>query len=157
MQSERYRKKIRIFCDFAKSLGELSVCRRHSCACVIFNTLCTRVLSIGYNGPPSDAPHSDCTGEIGTCGCIHAEVNAITKLDAIRAYPALLYSTVEPCHNCANLIINSRVVVAVIYTEACRHDWVTERFERNGIPSIMEGNITDEKLLEWWSLGRAYR
>lgn len=157
MDKNRYRKKIVTFCSFAHALQELSVCKRHAVGCVIFKADCTQILSIGYNGPASGVEHERCTGEVGTCGCIHAEINAFTKLNCKEAYPALIYCTVSPCLNCANVIANSMAIKAVIYGELCRHSGVRESLNKIGIPLLTIEEIKDEILTEWWTLSRVFR
>jgi deoxycytidylate deaminase len=158
MDPSRYSKKIITFCSFADQLEKLSVCKRHSVGCTIFDAGCTQVLSVGYNGPAAGVDHDTCTGKVGNCGCIHAESNAMSKLDASRAFPALMYCTVFPCRNCASQIINSKVIIAVIFGEECRHEGVAEFFAFNGVNTYKFSNgIRDETLREWWSLSRKYR
>jgi dCMP deaminase len=51
--------------------------------------------------------------EPGESGFIHAEINALIKLDYNNPKPKTLYITLSPCKQCAKAIINggiSRVV-----------------------------------------------
>lgn len=69
----------------------------------------TQVLSLGYNGraagmlnvPKSDVP--------GCSGLLHAEINALLKLDYNNPKDKVMYVTLSPCENCAMAIINSGI------------------------------------------------
>ena len=74
--------------------------------------------SIGFNGPGAGLDHDTCSGAPGgACGCAHAEENACIKLG--RGYdPELwLYTTKEPCRRCAQMIVNTRRVSFVVFSE----------------------------------------
>lgn len=85
------------------------------------------VLSQGYNGAPRGQP--DCL----TAGCeleeingrpscvrtLHAESNALDRL--IRwPGPKTLYTTVVPCHRCAQRIVQNREIGRVVFHEFYR-------------------------------------
>lgn len=117
----RGRVKFQIFCNFAEQLKELSTCKRRKCACVIFDPSYSTVWSIGYNGLPSGIPHEFCDGTVGSCGCVHAEANALIKLPPVASDRGLLMlATTAPCSHCAGLIVNSRKISIVYYSEPYR-------------------------------------
>ena len=69
----------------------------------------TQVLSLGYNGNAagmSNVPQSEQPGE---SGLIHAEINALLKLDYNNPKDKVLYLTLSPCEYCAKAIINSGI------------------------------------------------
>ena len=69
----------------------------------------TQVLSLGYNGNAagmSNVPHSE---EPGCSGLLHAEINALLKLDYNNPKDKIMYLTLSPCENCAIAIINSGI------------------------------------------------
>ena len=107
--------KMKKFMDFAKSLAELSHCKRATAGCVICPMDFSQVYAIGYNGPPSGLPNDGCTNKPKECGCIHAEANALIKLGDI--HDALLLTTRAPCFHCAGLIINSKKISQVHYIQ----------------------------------------
>ena len=94
--------------DFCKSLSKLSTCRRLQVAAIIVDHRFTRVLSIGYNGWPVGAPNDACLGVAGSCGCVHAEANALIKLQ-YRTPHMFMITTHSPCLHCAGLILNAGI------------------------------------------------
>lgn len=75
-----------------------------------------RILSTGYNGPPSGLDHCELSCfDRHSSGCgiaVHAECNAIAYAarHGIAIDGGTLYSTHLPCLGCAQLIINSGIV-----------------------------------------------
>jgi dCMP deaminase len=65
-----------------------------------------RVLSIGYNGPARQLPHSYARNEPGNSGCLHAEDNAIATCDSTIG-GKVMFVTHSPCEMCAMRIANS--------------------------------------------------
>ena len=106
-----YRQTLRreLFLGFAESLAILSTCNRLQVGCVITNAELTQVLAIGYNGNARGlANRCDRADEPGNCGCLHAEMNALLKVDG--SIPnKILFTSVSPCVQCAKAIINSNV------------------------------------------------
>ncbi len=102
-----------IFMELAVNLAKRSHCIKRHVGAVL--TKDTRIISIGYNGPPSGT--HNCDEEWPEIGCprdskggcslaIHAEQNAIlyavknkTSVDG-----ATLYVTLSPCLACARII-----------------------------------------------------
>ena len=81
----------------------------------------TQVLSLGYNGNAaglSNVPKSEIPGH---SGLLHAEMNALLKMDYNNPKDKVMYLTLSPCEYCAMAIINSGVK-KVIYKEAYRDD-----------------------------------
>jgi dCMP deaminase len=102
-----------IFLDLASQLAKRSHCVKMQVGAVLAKD--TRIISIGYNGPPAGTyncdekwPHTGCPRDMmGGCSlAIHAEQNAI--LYALRNHAALdgatLYITLSPCLPCARVI-----------------------------------------------------
>ena len=80
----------------------------------------TQVLSLGYNGNAagmSNVPQSD---EPGCSGLLHAEINALLKLDYNNPKHKKMYLTLSPCEYCAKCIVNSGIK-EVIYLEKYRN------------------------------------
>ena len=98
-----------MFMEMAGVVAKRSTCFRANVGAVV--VLDNRVISIGYNGAPKDAPHcagNECPGRFGCRETIHAEVNA---LDHVPAGSLLssgrrpdLYVTHSPCMGCAEHI-----------------------------------------------------
>jgi dCMP deaminase len=107
-----------IFMDLATDLAERSHCVKAQVGAVL--TKDTRIISIGYNGPPAGT--HNCDEEWPETGCprdsknscslaLHAEENAI--LYAVKNGSTLegstLYLTLSPCIACARIIFSSGI------------------------------------------------
>jgi dCMP deaminase len=144
---DRYLKKFQVAVKFCNDLSQLSTCKRLQVAAVIVDHRFTKVLSIGYNGPPSHSEY-ECTGEPGNCGCVHAEANALIKLTN-RSPHMFMITTHTPCVHCAGLIINAGID-AVFSVKPYRAG--------NTMNFIMIGDESDEVLKRWcvnYEIGRA--
>jgi len=112
-----------IFMELAVSLAQRSHCIKKHVGAVL--TKETRIISIGYNGPPSGT--HNCDEEFPEVGCsrdskgscslaLHAEQNAI--LYAVKNKASVegstLYVTLAPCLPCAR-IIYSMGINKVVY------------------------------------------
>ena len=92
----------------------------------------TQVLSLGYNGNArgmSNVPQSEAPG---CSGLLHAEINALLKLDYNNPKDKVMYLTLSPCQNCAIAIINSGIK-KVFFKEKYRDD--------TGILMLIESGI----------------
>lgn len=106
---ERRALRRELFMRFAEQLSVLSTCERLKVGCVITNATMTQVLAIGYNGNAKGLPNRcDHPDEPGNCGCLHAEMNALLKVDG-SVPDKILFSLVAPCVQCAKAIINANV------------------------------------------------
>lgn len=126
--------KLRKFFEFTSSLAELSHCKRAKVGCVICDREFTRVLSIGYNGPPAGISNASCTGVEGNCGCVHAEANALIKLGT--ADSAIMLCTSVPCYHCAGLIVNSKKIDLLYHKTFYRDDRGMKILRASGIEVI---------------------
>ncbi len=80
----------------------------------------TQVLSLGYNGNAagmSNVPQSDVPG---CSGLLHAEINALLKMDYNNPKDKIMYITLSPCDMCAKAIVNSGIK-KVVYKEQYRN------------------------------------
>lgn len=115
-----------IFMNLATDLAKRSHCVKAQVGAVL--TKDTRIISIGYNGPPAGThncdeewPDTGCPRDSkGSCSlALHAEQNAI--LYAVKngadLKGAVLYTTLSPCLPCARLIFSAGVV-KVIYDKS---------------------------------------
>ncbi len=107
-----------IYMNLAADLAGRSHCVRAQVGAVL--TKDTRIISIGYNGPP---PHThNCDEEWPETGCerdsrgscslaLHAEENAILYAvkNGSKIEGATLYTTLSPCIACARLILSSGI------------------------------------------------
>jgi dCMP deaminase len=79
------------------------------------------VLAFGYNGTPRGFDNCCEIGDVTNPEVLHAESNAIAKIarSTNTSEGATLYCTLEPCFDCAKLIIQAGIK-QVIYSEAYR-------------------------------------
>lgn len=122
--------------DMAEAAAQRSTCSRFHVGAIA--AIESRPLVSGYNGTPSGMPHCDHTCDCGNTdqygdlidklGCdidcasqgpcklvVHAEANAIAfaARHGIQLNTSTLYTTLEPCFTCAQLIINAGIVEVV--------------------------------------------
>ena len=131
MQPRRIR-KFDVFCNMAKELATLSECSRLQNSAIIYTADFSAILAIGYNGPPAGS-FLPCTGEEGNCGCIHAEANALVKLQQTSRMGLQMICTTSPCTHCAGLIINSKCLHGVYYFREYRTTTGLDRLNGAGI------------------------
>jgi dCMP deaminase len=107
-----------IFLDMAVSLSRRSTCRRLNVGCVIASADSRHVFGGGYNGGASGL-ENDCDrvgpDAVGSCGCLHAEQNAVINCRASRSEEKIVYCTHLPCVTCAKFLINLGGVRQVVY------------------------------------------
>lgn len=98
-----------------------ATCKRPSrnVGCIITTKDLNCILSIGYNGPPTKLPNDACRNIKGDCGCVHAEQNAISRVDS-TVQNKIIFLTMIPCEACANLIAQSNII-KVYYCEDYRN------------------------------------
>lgn len=133
-----------IYMDLAVMLSQRSTCSRKKVGCVVVSYDNQRVLAIGYNGSWSGGPNSCDSDEPGNCGCLHAEDNALIKLNYNDNCGKVLYTTMSPCSLCAKRIINAGIDM-VIYLEKYRKTDGLDILERAGVEVkayIKEGDPT---------------
>src|ERR1700712_4982670 len=107
-----------IFMNLALDLAQRSHCVKAQVGAVLAKD--TRIISIGYNGPPSGThncdeewPETGCARDAkGSCSlALHAEENAIlfAVKNGARLEGATLYTTLSPCLACARLIYSAGI------------------------------------------------
>ena len=107
-----------IFMNLALDLAKRSHCVKAQVGAVL--TKDTRIISIGYNGPPAGT--HNCDEEFPVDGCprdtkgscslaLHAEENAIlyAAKNGSQLEGTTLYCTLSPCISCARLIFQSGI------------------------------------------------
>lgn len=117
--NDRQRAKLRTFAMFARELKHLSTCVRSKVGAIIVPKDFTAVISLGYNGQLRGRPNDGCNGEIGKCGCVHAEINALLKLRSPLTGLTMI-STLSPCVNCAGAILNCPQIDEVLFIQPYR-------------------------------------
>jgi dCMP deaminase len=94
-----------MFMEIAHVVSRRSTCCRLNVGAVIVHD--RSIISIGYNGRPSGAPHcegNDCVGRSGCHEAIHAEANALSRIAGNVLGDFELYTTDSPCVDCAEHI-----------------------------------------------------
>jgi dCMP deaminase len=115
-----------IYMNLAKDLAKRSHCVKRQVGAVL--TKDTRIISIGYNGPPPNT--HNCDEEWPKEGCpldsrnscslaLHAEENAILYAvkNGTQINGSTLYTTLSPCIACARLILSSGIK-EVLYADS---------------------------------------
>jgi dCMP deaminase len=109
-----------IFMNLATDLASRSHCVRAHVGAVLAKD--TRIISIGYNGPPAGTHNCDeewpgigCDRDSkGSCSlALHAEENAILYAvkNGSKISGSTLYTTLSPCIACARLILSSGIKI----------------------------------------------
>jgi dCMP deaminase len=107
-----------IYMELAVNLSKKSHCVKMKVGSVIAKD--TRIVSLGYNGPPSGTHNCDEEWPVNGCardrkgGCslaLHAEANAIlyAAKNQITLEGATLYVTLSPCLPCARIIYTTGI------------------------------------------------
>lgn len=111
----------KIWMQMAETIAQRSHHPTFKVGALIVTSDNTQVLALGYNGNAtgmSNVPQSD---EPGCSGLLHAEINALLKLDYNNPKDKVMYLTLSPCQNCAMAIINSGIK-KVVYKAKYRDD-----------------------------------
>ena len=109
-----------VWIETASLISQRSYDPRHQVGAVVVSADNTQVLAVGYNGNYSGGPNKVESTEPGESGMIHAEINALLKLDYNNPKIKKMYVTLSPCRMCAKAIVNSGIA-EVIYSEEYRN------------------------------------
>ena len=109
-----------VWMSFAHLIAARSYDPRHRVGSVIVTDTNTQVLAVGYNGNYSGGPNEVESIQPGHSGMIHAEINALIKLDYNNPNRKIMYLTLSPCRACSKAIINGGIS-EVVYDEAYRN------------------------------------
>jgi len=113
----------------ARTISERSVDKKHQVGAVVVTEDNTQLLSLGYNGNYKGGPNRTVSDQAGESGLIHAEVNALIKLDYNNPKVKKMYISLSPCRACAKLIVNagiSEVIYGILYRDATGLDILRE-------------------------------
>jgi len=105
----------------AETLAERSYDPRHKVGAVVVTEDNTQVLAVGYNGNYSGGPNEVESVVPGESGMLHAEINALLKMDYNNPKRKKMYVTLLPCRMCAKAIVNSGIS-EVIYKDLYRDE-----------------------------------
>tara|TARA_Y100000310_G_scaffold342962_1_gene448485 strand:+ start:5613 stop:6026 length:414 start_codon:yes stop_codon:yes gene_type:complete len=129
-----------VWMDFAHSIARRSCDPRHQVGAVIVTGDNTQVIAVGYNGNYAGGPNESESLVPGESGMIHAEINALLKMDYNNPKKKTMYVTLSPCRMCSKAIVNSGIDV-VIYDEEYRDISGLDILRSSGISVIPSENI----------------
>ena len=109
----------KVWMEFARSISHRSYDPRHQVGAVIVTEDNTQVLAVGYNGNFAGGPNKVESTIPGESGMIHAEINALLKMDFNNPKGKKMYVTLSPCRMCAKAIVNAGID-EVVYGEEYR-------------------------------------
>ena len=118
--------------SFANSIAKRSIDPRFKVGAIVVSNDNTQVLSVGYNGDQAGGSNQVESSVPGESGCIHAEINALIKLDYNNPKAKKMYLTLSPCKMCAKAMINAGIQ-EVVYDEEYR--------DSSGIKLLQESKI----------------
>lgn len=121
-----------IWLTMAHHLALRSTCSRACVGCIIVSEDNHRVLAVGYNGGAAGVFNECQSTEPGKCGHLHAEINALIKLDYNEPGSKKAYVTMMPCFNCSVALVNAKIK-EVVYKESYRDTSGIELLEKAGI------------------------
>lgn len=143
----------------AHAIGARSLCSRAQVGAVIVSADNSRTW-VGYNGPPSGFDHGDrpcvewcprATKWRGyspiydDCVTVHAEANALLKMDRELGRGGTIYTTGDVCFACSKLVANSELATVVVLSdgrsEHRRPREVYDFLERCGVTVIVESSV----------------
>lgn len=91
----------------AELTASMSTCNRTKVGAVLTDTNMEQIW-VGYNGGPrggaNECRHPE---NPGSCGCVHAEANAVVK--APGGVEKVAFLTMSPCVTCAVMLVNAHV------------------------------------------------
>lgn len=114
-----------MFMDICQTLTKRATCPRRQIGAVLVKD--KHIIATGYNGAPKNFPHPLETGclrdrlqiphgvHLDVCPCLHAEQNAIIQAArfGIAVEGGTMYSSIQPCIQCARMIANVGIKRAV--------------------------------------------
>lgn len=110
---------------------------RYQVGAVVVSDDNTQVLAVGYNGNYSGGPNEVESSDPGESGLLHAEINALLKLDYNTPKRKVMYVTLSPCKMCAKAIVNAGID-EVVYRDEYR--------DKSGLVILKASNINIRKL-----------
>jgi len=124
--------------EFAHSIARRSIDPRHKVGAIVVTSDNTQVLAVGYNGDHKGGPNEVESLTPGESGMLHAEINALLKMDYNNPKDKIMYVTLSPCRMCSKALINAGIK-KVIYDEEYR--------DSSGLSVLTDSNIIVKKLI----------
>ena len=123
--------------DVAFGIARRSYDPRHQVGAVVVTDDNTQVLAVGYNGNYTGGPNEVESDTPGESGMLHAEINALLKMDYNNPKRKRLYLTLSPCRMCSKAIINAGID-EVLYSEEYR--------DTSGVELLRKSDVVVKKL-----------
>ena len=126
-----------MFIEIAQTIAKRSTCKRKQVGCLLVKD--GRIVSMGYNGVLPGIPDEKGMDENGNSRTVHAEANAIAfcARNGIATEECILYSTLQPCEKCAELIIQAGI--NKVY-------YIDEYRDKTGLEVLRLSNIETTKI-----------
>ena len=131
-----------VYMRMAEELAKRSTCARLRVGTVLTDANLEHVVSIGYNGNARGFPNRCDSDEVGNCGCIHSEMNALVKSPG-EMRDKVAFITASPCKMCAKLVVQANVS-HVFYREAYRSHEGLGVLEQAGVVAVHYTRWRDE-------------
>jgi dCMP deaminase len=128
-----------VWSDVVFTIAKRSPDPNFKVAAIIVTDDNTQLLSLGYNGDHAGGPNCRESDSPGESGFLHAEINALIKLDFNNPKRKKMYVSLSPCKMCAKAIVNSRID-EVVYIDKYRDD--------SGIDLLLRAGIKVRQLCE---------
>ncbi|MCK4226242.1 cytidine/deoxycytidylate deaminase family protein [candidate division WOR-3 bacterium] len=140
------------FMQITELVASRATCLRRKVGAVLVRN--KRILTTGYNGPPSGIEHCEKRGgcmrdeldipsgeRMELSRAIHAEQNAIIQAAkmGISIENSTLYVSTHPCFTCAKMLINAGVK-KIIYKEGYPDSFAEEILKEAGVEVIQFDN-----------------
>lgn len=129
----------KIWMQVAETIAQRSHHSTFKVGALIVTSDNTQVLSLGYNGNAAGMSNVPQSEEPGCSGLLHAEINALLKLDYNNPKTKKMYLTLSPCEYCAKAIVNSKIE-EVIYLKPYR--------DLGGVNILKEANLKVRSYLD---------
>lgn len=121
-----------VWSEVVRTIEKRSSDPDHKVAAIVVTSDNTQLLALGYNGDHAGGNNSRESSEPGGSGFIHAEVNALIKLDYNNPKRKIMHVSMSPCRMCAKAIINAGIS-EVVYRDLYRDLGGILLLERSGI------------------------
>jgi dCMP deaminase len=105
--------------DMAYVISRRSVDPAYKVGCIVVSDDNQRIMSSGYNAMERGGPNEVASLERGMSETVHAEMNALIKLNFDSTCRRRMYVTLSPCRACARAIVNAGID-EVIYDDVYR-------------------------------------
>jgi dCMP deaminase len=123
-----------VYMRMAEELANRSTCARLQVGTVLTDGSLEHVVAIGYNGNVRGFPNRCDSDEVGRCGCIHSEMNALVKSPGDLP-DKVAFVTASPCVMCAKLMVQAKVSY-LFYRQAYRDPSGLDVLERAGVVTV---------------------